>query len=98
MGTTRPVAHFFAKNQHFFTVIGILAIRIGGINMNRNMMKCVMYGEDAEIFIVGIILDLRLCLIGTPVLTSWSLSIGIVPQGGVRPRGDSLCISLIFCY
>ena len=85
----RPAAHFFARSQRFFIVIGILAIKIGETSMSRNIMKCVIFGGDVEIFIVGIILGLRLCLIGILVLISWLLSIGIALRGFVQPRGDS---------
>lgn len=64
--------------------------------MKRSIMKLAVFGEGAEIFIVGIILGLRLCLIGIRVLISWLLLIGIVPQGYVRLRGDSHCIALTF--
>jgi len=98
MGVMRPAAHFFARSQRFFIVIGILVIKIGETSMSRNMMKCVIFGGDVVICIVGIILGLRLWLIGKIVLISWLLSIGIALQEFVQPGGDSHFIWLIFCY
>ena len=98
MGALQPVARFFVNSQRFFIVIEILVRRTGGSNMNRNMGRCVMCGEDVEIFIVGIILGSRLCLIGRLVRISWLLLIGIVLLDGVRERGDLRCIVLIFFY